>query len=404
MSQRSHVFLSALGVISALGRGKAQVTENLMSGKRPGMTKRSDLLVCGTPVNVGMVTGELPAIPDRLQVYASRNLALSIAAAEEIRTDIDAALERYGAGRIAVVMGTSTSGIAEGEEAIRKAKIAGALPDQFDIRQQEPGSVGEALASYLNLQSVAFTVSTACSSASLAIASGRRLLQTGVADAVIVGGVDSLCQLTINGFHALSALSLTICNPMSRNRDGISIGEGAAVFLMEREESEVSLLGVGSSTDAYSMTAPLPEGEGVESAIRQALKDADISPENIDYIQLHGTGTEQNDSMESKVIKRLFGDKTPCSSSKGQIGHTLGAAGAMGAAHCWLAAHSQNASGILPPHIWDEAAEPELLADSLVKVGQKLTTSDSRVFLSNSFAFGGSNAALIIGRTEHCRW
>ena len=398
MAQSSPVYLSALGIISALGYGKNQVTENLMSGNRPGMVKRSDLLVCGTPVHVGMVREELPIIPNRLQSYASRNLALSIAAAEEIRSDIDAAIAQYGAHRIAVVMGTSTSGIAEGEEAIRQAKKIGALPDGFDIRQQEPGSVGEALACYLKLKSIAYTVSTACSSASLAIASGRRLLQAGIADAVIVGGVDSLCQLTVNGFHALSALSMTICNPMSRNRDGISIGEGAAVFLMENKESEISLLGTGSSTDAYNMTAPLPEGEGVELAIKQALNDAELMPEDIDYIQLHGTGTDQNDSMESKVIKRLFGSSTPCSSSKGQIGHTLGAAGAMGAAHCWLAAHSQNKSNKLPPHIWDGEAAPDLLAESLVEIGQTLNTDARRIFLSNSFAFGGSNAALILIR------
>lgn len=394
----STVFLPALGIVSALGRGKANVTDQLLAGQRPGMVERADLLVCKTPVHVGQVDIEFPPIPERLSAYASRNLSLSIAAAEEIRNEIDAAIERYGPGRVAVVMGTSTSGIAEGEEALRAAKRTGVLPNDYDIRQQEPGSVGEALASYLNLHGLSYTVSTACSSASLAIASGRRLLQTGLADAVIAGGADSLCRLTVNGFHALSALSLTICNPMSRNRDGISIGEGAAVFLMEKKEAEIALFGAGSSTDAHSMTAPLPEGEGVEIAIKRALEDAGISPEEIDYIQLHGTGTDQNDSMESKVIKRLFGDDTPCSSSKGQIGHTLGAAGAMAAAHCWIAARSENETGLLPPHIWDEDAAPELLKGNLVKTGQTLPAGARRMFLANTFAFGGSNAALVIGR------
>ena len=399
MSTGKPVFLTALGILNALGRGKSAVCENLFAGLRPGIVSRDDFLVDQTPVYVGAVTEPLPELPARLSKYHSRNLQLTIAAAMEIATEIETAIERYGRNRIAVVMGTSTSGCAEGEAAVRAARDNGRLPDGYDMRVQEIGSTGESLARYLELEGPALTVSTACSSGAQSLAMGRRLIQTGLVDAVVAGGADSLCRLTVNGFQALSAQSAGICNPFSRNRDGTTIGEGAALFLMETREAEVALLGAGTTTDAYSMTAPEPEGLGVETAIRLALEDADLPPEAIAYIHLHGTGTQHNDIMESKVVRRVFGEGTPCSSSKGQIGHTLGAAGAMGAAHCWLSVMADNTHRYLPPHLWDGAADPELLSDSLVVVGDQLAGSKDAIFLSNAIAFGGNNMALILGRT-----
>ncbi len=397
MKTGNQIYLSALGVLSALGRGKEQVRENLMAGLRPGVVSRTDLLVDGTPVFVGQVDSPLPPVPASLSFYASRNFQLAIAAVEEIRPEIDDAVARYGGSRIAVVMGTSTSGIADGEVAVKRAMKDGALPRDFDIRKQELGSTGEALARYLNLAGPALTVSTACSSGAQALAMGRRLIRTGLADAVLAGGADSLCRLTVNGFQALSAQSAGICNPFSRNRDGTMIGEGAAVFLMEKSDAEVALLGAGTSTDAYSMTAPEPEGNGVELAVRRALEDAELAPEAIDYVQLHGTGTLHNDAMESKVITRVFGAEIPCSSSKGQLGHTLGAAGAMGAAHCWLAAGRDNQDRYLPPHLWDGEADTGLMSDNLTSVGDRLDGTARGIFVSNAFAFGGNNSVLILG-------
>jgi 3-oxoacyl-[acyl-carrier-protein] synthase-1 len=176
------------------------------------------------------------------------------------------------------------------------------------------------------------------------------------------------------------------------------IGEGAAVFLMEQEESEIALLGAGASCDAHSMTAPDPDARGVVLAMRTALADAGLAPEEIGFIELHGTGTEQNDAMESKAVLSVFGESVPCSSSKGRVGHTLGAAGAMGAAHCWLIASSLNAGGRLPPHIWDGEAEEGLLGRSLVRAGQTLEPSARRALLCNALAFGGNNVSLVIGR------
>ncbi|NKB58323.1 MAG: beta-ketoacyl-ACP synthase [Alphaproteobacteria bacterium] len=395
---RDPVYLSALGIMSALGRGKELVRENLFAGKRPGVVSRSDLLVDGAQVFVGQVEGPLPSAPESLSVYASRNMGLAIAAVEEIRTEIDDAVMRYGPSRIAVVLGTSTSGIAEGEIAVEQARLNGTLPADFDMRKQEIGSVGEALARYLKLAGPALSVSTACSSGAQALAMGQRLIRTGLADAALAGGVDSLCRLTVNGFQALSAQSAGICNPFSRNRDGTMIGEGAAIFLMDRREAEVAMFGAGASSDAYSMTAPEPEGLGVEAAIRRALEVAGLEPGAIDYVQLHGTGTVHNDAMESKVVARVFHAATPVSSSKGQLGHTLGAAGAMGAAHCWLAVKEDNKGRFLPPHLWDDAADPDLLSDTLVAVGDRLGETARGIVMSNAIAFGGNNVSLIIGR------
>lgn len=393
------VYLSHLAIVNPLGRGPQAVFDTMVSGASPGVVRRTDLMIDGAPAYVGAVDGPLPAVPGPLGCYASRNAAMIIEAAEQLRAPLEAPLARVGPQRIAVVLGTSTSGIDEGERAVSCGLgDGGTVPADFDIRQQEIGSPAELLARYLGLEAPAYCISTACSSGAHALAAGRRLLLTGLADVVLAGGADSLCRLTVNGFHALSALSPGRCNPFSRNRDGTMIGEGAAIFMMQREPAEVALLGVGASSDAHSMTAPEPEGVGVELAVRQALGDADIAPEAIDYIQLHGTGTLQNDAMESRVVHRVFGTRTPCSSSKGQIGHTLGAAGAMGAAHCWLAARSQNADGLLPPHLWDGEAEEGLLSDTLVRPGQTLPPGARRTFLSQAFAFGGSNVALVIGR------
>lgn len=394
----SPVYLSALGMISPLGRNKSEIFENLMAGKRPGILVRSDLLVDGAEVHVGVAPDDFVAVPQNLACYASRNASLIITALDEIRSEIEAAKRSYGAARISVVMGTSTSGIAEGEEALRNHRLTGSLPSHFDLRQQDLGNVAEIVARYLGLTAPAISISTACSSGAIALATARRLLRAGLADAVIAGAADSLCKLTVNGFRALSALSSGICNPFSRRRDGTTIGEGAAIFLVEQRPSDVALLGVGCSADAYSMTAPEPEAVGVKMAMRAALDDARIDAGEIDYVQLHGTGTVQNDAMESKAVLDVFGSRVSCSSSKGQTGHALGAAGALSVAHCWLAASALNVDGSLPPHLWDGDAEDGLLSESLVSIGEGLSASSRRTFMSNVFAFGGSNACLVIGR------
>jgi 3-oxoacyl-[acyl-carrier-protein] synthase-1 len=271
----------------------------------------------------------------------------------------------------------------------------GEMPADYHYRQQEIGAGAEFLARYLGLDGPRYTISTACSSSAKVFAAGERLLAADLCDAAIIGGCDSLCRLTVNGFDALSSLTDGICNPFSVNRNGINVGEGVALFLLTRTEAPIRLAGVGESSDAYHMSAPDPSGSGAELAIRQALASAGVSPELIGYINLHGTATEKNDEMESHVVDRVFGCETPCSSTKSQIGHTLGAAGAQEIGLCWLLLDERNRDRRLPRHLWDGEADPELPAIAL-------TSDDTRwnrdLFMSNSFAFGGSNVSVIIGQ------
>jgi 3-oxoacyl-[acyl-carrier-protein] synthase-1 len=217
----------------------------------------------------------------------------------------------------------------------------------------------------------------------------------GVCDAVLCGGADTLAGLPINGFHALEALDAQRCRPFSRHRAGIHIGEAAALFLMTREPGPVELLGGGASSDAYHMSSPDPQGLGAREAMRAALDDAGLAPEQIHYVNLHGTGTEHNDAMESLAMAALFPHGVPCSSTKSLTGHTLGAAGALEAAFCWLALRDD--AGRLPPHVWDGEGDPALPALRFASVGERLPTAGPRRLMSSSFAFGGNNAAVIVG-------
>jgi len=387
-------YLSDVAIINALGSGSEAVLENLLRGEQSGMHACGPLLTGRSGV-VGRVAGELAALPPELAEYDCRNNRLLAATATQLESAIEALKSRFGPSRIAVIIGTSTSGIAEGEAAVAALAKDGKMPGAFHYRQQEIGTAAEFLARYLGVDGPRYTISTACSSSAKAFASGRRLLDAGLCDAVIVGGSDSLCELTTNGFDALESMAPDICNPFSANRNGINIGEGAALFLMSHDPAPVRLLGVGESSDSYHMSAPEPAGKGAEIAIRAALMDAGLEPKQIAYINLHGTATIKNDEMESCVVERVFGSGVQCSSTKSQIGHTLGAAGAQEIGLCWLLLDEMNEMRRLPKHLWDGEADPDLAT-----IG--LTGDDARwelgIFMSNSFAFGGSNVSVIVGR------
>lgn len=389
-------FLNALGIINALGSNKTDIADNLFLGKQPGIVKRSGMVPDKT-IYVGQVDALLPPIPKRLSNYDCRNNQLLLAAYEQIRDDVENAIACYGKSRVAIVLGSSTSGISSGEQALKALNQFGEMPPEFHYKQQEIGTCAEFFAAYLGLESLAYTITTACSSSAKVFTSAKRLLEQDLCDAVIVGGVDSLCQLTLNGFSALESISNSICNPFSRNRDGITIGEGAALFLMTREPGEIALFGTGGSSDAYHISSPEPQGIGAEAAIHHALVDANLEAKAIDYVNLHGTATLKNDEMESRAVHRVFGDKVACSSTKAQIGHTLGAAGANEVAFCWLALSVYNRNKVLPPQLWDGVVDPELPLLNFAAIGTGLEPIKQHYFLSNSFAFGGSNAAVIIG-------
>lgn len=392
------VYLNNLGIVCALGAGKQTVADGLFAGDS-GVLSVENATSDGTTLPFAPVRATLPAMPETLAPYASRNVALALLALEEIDEAIRSALERFGAARVAVVMGSSTSGIQEGEDAVAALLRDGALPPGYDFRAQEIGSVAESIAVHYGLQSPAITISTACSSSAKALVTGRRLLNQNLADAVIAGGCDSRCGLTLNGFHALSALSQSACQPFSANRDGTVIGEGAAIFLMTREESPVALLGAGESADAHNMTAPEPEGRGAAAAMEAAIADAELSPADIDYVNLHGTATVLNDAMESRALRAICGVGVRCSSSKPQVGHTLGAAGALEAGLCWLTL-AHNPDSLLPPHLWDAVPDPDAELTGLARPGDQLNPGGPVRLMSNSYAFGGSNISLILGDTS----
>jgi len=382
-------YLNALGVICALGRGQAEVSRRLFAGDCSGMRAESGW-VPERVLPVGGVQGELASIPPELGQQTSRNNQLLLEAALQIEEEIRQAIHTYGASRVGVVLGTSTSGIDEASRGIAEYLRDNRFPGTYDYQQQELSAPANFLADWLQLSGPAYVISTACTSSARALMSARRLLDLGLCDAVICGGVDSLCKLTLNGFSALEAVSDTRCNPFSRNRDGINIGEAAVLFLMSRQPAPIALLGSGASCDAHHISAPEPSGKGALQAMRKALACAKLAPEQIGYLNLHGTATQHNDAMESLAVASLFPDGVSCTSTKPMSGHTLGAAGALEAAFCWLSLRH----GQVPPHVWDGEADPALPALQWARVGEPLKNTR---LMSNSFAFGGNNVSLIIG-------
>lgn len=399
---RQRIAITACGILTPLGRGKAENARNLFAGYTDGLNETRSL-ISGREAFVGAVPGPLSPLLLPLQDLDSRNTRLMALALAEIAAPVQDAIARYGAGRIAVVMGSSTSGIEAGETAFAAYLKTGTWPAGFHYRRQELTALSAFVARTFAVTGPAYTVATACSSSAKVFASARRLIVAGIADAVLAGGADSLCRMTLNGFDALELVSHSRCRPFSVHRDGITIGEGASAFLLERAEDAVQpcpveLLGVGETSDAHHMTAPEPTGAWAAAAMRQALEEAELTPDDIAYVNLHGTGTGLNDAMEAHAIAPLFGKDVPVSSTKGMTGHMLGATGGCEAAFLWLTLHpAYNPDGQVPPHIWDGAVDPALPALHFATVGETVPIGRKSALLSNSFGFGGSNAALILG-------
>ena len=392
-------YLNALGLICSLGDDRASVARTLFAGDTSGMHTESGW-VPERSLPVGAVKSLLPQIPAELGQQSSRNNQLLLAAALQIETDIQQAIAKYGKHRIGVILGTSTSGIDEASRGIASYLRDEAFPADYDYHQQELSAPASFLAAWLDVSGPAYVISTACTSSARALLSARRLLDMNLCDAVLCGGVDSLCKLTLNGFSSLEAVSNQRCNPFSINRSGINIGEAAVVFLMTREASgdhRIALLGAGASSDAHHISAPEPSGRGAQQAMQKALDNAKLNVGDINYLNLHGTATQHNDAMESLAVNALFPEGVPCSSTKPLTGHTLGAAGALEAAFCWLALSPENRDRQLPPHVWDGQADTGLPALRWVTPGDTLQQNSSRRLMSNSFAFGGNNVSLIIG-------
>jgi len=274
--------------------------------------------------------------------------------------------------------------------------VSGALPTAFEYGTTHNSfSVADYIRQRCRIEGPAMAVSSACASSAKVFGAARRMIEAGLIDAALVGGVDSLCLTTLYGFHSLQLSSPAPCRPFDVARDGISIGEAAAFALLERLSEKVNgesvlLHGVGESSDAYHMSAPHPEGLGAKRAMQAALNAASLEPGDIDYINLHGTGTPSNDRAESQAVTSIFGPTTPCSSTKGATGHTLGAAGALEAVISTLAIRN----GLMPGGVQTTRIDPTLTAH-YIKENRR---APLRRVLSNSFGFGGTNCSLIFGR------
>ncbi|MDR0717966.1 MAG: beta-ketoacyl-ACP synthase [Azoarcus sp.] len=385
------------GLLCALGGGLAAVREALFRGERAGM-RTSDAYSPGCPLALGLVDAALPDVGFLPVEQRSRNNALALAAFKLIEADYRRLAAGLPSARIAVVIGTSTSGMFEGESAVRFRVEHGQWPREFHYSQQELGSPARMFANVLGVAGPAYAVSTACTSSAKALVSAARLIEADMADLVLAGGVDTLTRFTVAGFSALEAVSAEPCQPFSGNRKGINIGEAAALFLVSRappgDAPRIRLAGWGESSDGYHISSPEPTGTGAKLAIRAALARARLPAAAIGYVNLHGTATRQNDAMESRAMAECF-PGTPMSSTKPLTGHTLGAAGALEAAICWLTL--ADGERRLPPHLWDGVADPGDPPLRLVSPGER-AAAPVQYALSTSFAFGGSNTALILAR------
>lgn len=383
---------------SCLGRGLAPTLQALRAGSSGLAPCRFETAQLDTFVGeiAGVDDTKLPPSLARFDCRNNRAAELGLAQDGFSRAVEDCA-RRLGSERIGVFMGTSTAGILQTELAYRRRDLAdGSLPGDFDYRHtHNTFSVAEFVRTRLGLAGPCAAISTACSSSAKAFASAARLMQAGLIDAAVVGGVDTLCLTTLYGFNSLQLLSAQPCRPYDARRDGISIGEAAAFILLERAGAQAPadalwLLGVGETCDAYHMSSPHPEGRGALMAMRAALATAGLAPETIDYVNLHGTGTPANDAAEDHAVHGLFGSRVPVNSTKGMTGHALGAAGAVEAIVAALAVDA----GIIPGSPGTQMLDPALRARYEVRGGERTV---DRV-LSNSFGFGGSNCSLVFGR------
>jgi 3-oxoacyl-[acyl-carrier-protein] synthase-1 len=383
--------VTAYAALNALGTTTRDVIAALREG-RSGLGPCPLELPFETPT--GTVAGPLPALPAALSAWDSRTARLAVAGLDEIAPALARAIARHGADRVALVVGTTTAGLARTEDAYHELSGTGALPPDYDLhRQHSFGAMLETLRRVTGIGGPSVAVSTACSASAKAVGCAQRLLTTGAADAVLVGGVDALSQTTLRGFHSLQILSPVFCRPLSRDRRGINIGEGAAYLLLEREgDAAVRLLGVGESSDAHHMSAPDPAGEGARTAMAAALAQAERSPEDVDHINAHSPGTRLNDLSEGLAVTSLFGARVPIASTKGYTGHLLGAGGATEAVFSIVAIEQ----GWIPRSVGADPVDTDLG----LQVPTARLDRPCRHVLSNSFAFGGSNVSLLFGRAS----
>lgn len=381
--------ITAWSAVNALGRSTAEVLAALDAG-RSGLGPSP--LPATMETVVGAIPGALAPLPAEHAAYDTRLARIGWLAFEEVRGALEGAVARWGPHRVGVVLGTSTGGLEETEQAFDHWRREGTLPARYDYEHQHNfAAFGELLARAAGVTGPSYVVSTACSSSGKVASSAARLIRASVLDAVLIGGIDSLTRMTLQGFHSLGILSSQPCRPFGAGRDGINIGEGAALLLVEREASDPGavLLGVGESADAYRMSSPEPGGRGAREAMERALAQAGLTPAELDHINAHGTATPLNDAAESIAIEAVFGRRVPVSSTKGYTGHLLGGAGGT---EMVFALHAIR-TGRLPATLGATPLDPAVAIDVVTEPREQPV----RTVLSNSFAFGGSNVAVVLG-------
>lgn len=385
--------ITAYSVCSAIGAGR-EATLRALTDRRSGL-KQNDFLP-NLNTWIGRVPGlEESPLPSGYALWDCRNnrLAWRGLLADDFFAAAQRAIARYGSDRVAVIVGTSTSSIGASEEAYTRLDADGQYPP--DMRRpiiHTPHSLGDFVAHALGVDGLSVTVATACSSSAKVFAQAERWISSGLADAAIVGGVDTLCGSVLFGFNSLELVSPELCKPFDVTRRGINLGEAAGFALLETQGEGPALLGYGESSDAHHMSTPHPEGQGAKRAVEDALRRAQLQPSQVDYINLHGTASLKNDEVEARVVASMFPESTFASSTKGWTGHTLGAAGIMEAAISLLALESGTLPGTLNTTALDAACGPQIHCEN----GQ----ADVRYALSFSFGFGGSNAVLAFGRSD----
>ncbi|MEY4580634.1 MAG: hypothetical protein RL701_5337 [Pseudomonadota bacterium] len=342
------------------------------------------------PTAVGAVSVALPELPSALAPWTTRTARLSLLLLEQLAAPLEKLRSRVRPERIAVILGTSTAGADVTEDAFAHYIKHGALPADYDLwRHHTYGALLHVVTELVGARGPAWVVSTACTSSAKPFATAQRLIAAGLADAAIVGGIDTLCSMTLRGFYGLDSLSPGACRPFSSQRDGISIGEGGALLVLEKNGEAMALLeAVGESSDAYHISAPHPQGIGAKLAMQRALEQAGVSPGEIDYVNAHGTGTRLNDSAEAMAIASLLGSEVPVVSTKGYTGHMLGGAGASEAA---IALFSL-LEGWIPASLGADPVDPTLQ----IRVALTREHGKYRRALSNSFAFGGNNVSVLL--------
>jgi 3-oxoacyl-[acyl-carrier-protein] synthase-1 len=381
--------ITAYVIRNALGDNADAVFAALRAG-HSGVRVRAASLDLPFEVPVGFLLTEPPALPVQLAHFDSRPARLLWMLVDSIAGPVERALARWGKDRVAFILGTSAAGSSETQVAYRSYMATGHAPAGFDYDDHVPRALLDVGRARFGFTGPSYVVSTACSSSAKVFGVAQRLLKGGICDAALVGGVDTLCQLTVRGFQSLSLLSKNGCRPFAQDRDGTSLGEGGALLLLERDgDGPAQLLGVGESQDAFHMTAPHPEGLGAIAAMRLALEQAGLAPLDVDYANAHGTATLQNDAAEALAFHTLFADRVPVSSTKGFTGHTLGAGGATEAVFSIMAIQH----GWIPPNLGAGVIDPAFR----IQVAREPLHRRCRVVLSNSFAFGGNNASVIFG-------